>query len=229
MPWMVAMFGILVIPLGLTHIALVMSQPVVVHHWSTLALLAAAVMLPMITLTVDEVVAMGQHLRDAIRRGDRGGSAWKIFWLGGKPGDSAPDDGGPDIADLPDAPGAVVREGLVGASAPWTLVAMTLLGVWLLAAPGVFDLSIRSHSADLAHIGGAVIVVAAVVAMAEPVRLLRFLGAVAGLAVAGLALATSAPIAYVVALILTGLAVAAVSVPRGPVHETYGDWYRWTR
>ena len=63
MPWMVALFGILVVPLGLTHIALVMSQPAVVHHWSTLALLAAALMLPMITLTVDEVVAMGQHVR----------------------------------------------------------------------------------------------------------------------------------------------------------------------
>lgn len=63
MPWMVTMFGILVIPLGLSHIALVMSQPAVVHHWSTFALMAAAVMLPMITLTVDEVVAMAQHVR----------------------------------------------------------------------------------------------------------------------------------------------------------------------
>lgn len=48
MPWMVTMIGIVVIPLGLSHIILVMSQPVVVHHLSTFALLAALVMLPMI-------------------------------------------------------------------------------------------------------------------------------------------------------------------------------------
>src|SRR5690606_9676333 len=48
MPWMVTLFGILVIPLGLVHIALVISQPVVVGEWCTMCLLAAAIMLPMI-------------------------------------------------------------------------------------------------------------------------------------------------------------------------------------
>ncbi|MBW3598083.1 MAG: vitamin K epoxide reductase family protein, partial [Planctomycetes bacterium] len=62
MPWMVAFFGVLVIPLGLTHIILVISQPVVVGHWCTMCLLAAAIMLPMIPLEVDEVIAMFQHL-----------------------------------------------------------------------------------------------------------------------------------------------------------------------
>jgi hypothetical protein len=69
MPWMVTIFGILVIPLGLAHIALVMSQPVVVHEWCTMCLVAAGVMLPMIPLEADEVVAMGQHVRNSARRG----------------------------------------------------------------------------------------------------------------------------------------------------------------
>jgi hypothetical protein len=38
MPWMVMFFGILVIPLGLVHILLVISQPVVVGEWCTLGL-----------------------------------------------------------------------------------------------------------------------------------------------------------------------------------------------
>lgn len=50
MPWMVTFFGILVIPLGLVHILLVISQPVIVGEWCTLCLLAAAIMLPMIPL-----------------------------------------------------------------------------------------------------------------------------------------------------------------------------------
>ena len=48
MPRMVTFFFILVVPLGLTHIALVISQPVVVGAWCTLCLAAAAVMLVMI-------------------------------------------------------------------------------------------------------------------------------------------------------------------------------------
>ena len=229
MPWMVAMFGILVIPLGLSHIALVMSQPAVVHHWSTLALLAAAVMLPMITLTVDEVVAMGQHVRDAVRRGDREGSAWKVFWMGGQPGDSTPDEDDPKIGELPDRPGAVTAESLWGATAPWNLVAMTLLGIWLLFAPAAFDVSIRSGAADVAHIGGAVVIVAAVVAMGEPVRLLRFLGGAAGLAVAGLVFLTDPDTGYAAAVVVTGVLVAATSLRRGEVRQTYGDWELLTR
>jgi hypothetical protein len=229
MPWMVAMFGILVIPLGLSHIALVMSQPVVVHHWSTLALLAAALMLPMITLTVDEVVAMGQHVRDAMRRGDRDGSAWKVFWMGGQPGESTSDEDRPTIDQLPDDPSALVGESVLGASVPWNLAAMALAGAWLLFAPAVFDVSIRSGDADVAHIAGAVVIVAAVVAWGEPVRALRFLGGLAGLAVAGLVFVTDPEATYAAAMVVTGLAIAALSVRRGPIRQTYGNWYLLTR
>lgn len=68
------------------------------------ALLAAMVMLPMITLIVDEVVAMGQHVRDATRRGDRDGSTWKVFWLGGQAEGSTPDERTPTIAEAHDRP-----------------------------------------------------------------------------------------------------------------------------
>ncbi|MFP5320393.1 MAG: vitamin K epoxide reductase family protein [Acidimicrobiia bacterium] len=229
MPWMVTMFGILVIPLGLSHIALVMSQPVVVHHWSTLALLAAAIMLPMITLTVDEVVAMGQHVRDGIRRGDRDGSAWKVFWMGGQPGESTPDERTPSIADAHDEPGGVLRASLWGASTPWNLLAVAALGAWLLAAPAVFGVEITSGAADVAHVGGAFVVVDAVIAWGEPVRALRLLNVPAGLAVAGLVLVTDADVSYSAAVIATGLAVAALSVPRGEIRDRYGDWHLLTR
>ena len=76
MPWMVLVFGILVIPLGLVHIFLVISQPVVVGHWCTFCLLAAAVMLPMIPLAADEVVAMGQFMVQAKRKQL---NLWKAF------------------------------------------------------------------------------------------------------------------------------------------------------
>lgn len=229
MPWMVAMFGVLVIPLGLSHIALVMSQPAVVHHWSTLALFAALVMLPMITLTVDEVVAMGQHMRDAVRRGDRDGSAWKIFWMGGSAEGCTPDERSPDIGELSDRPGPVTRSMLWGATAPWNLVAVAALGVWMLFAPAVFDISIRSGAADAAHIGGAVVIVAAVIAMGEPVRLLRFLAAAGAVGAAALLLLADPDGTFAVAMVATALAIVVLSVPRGRIRDAYGDWELLTR
>lgn len=228
MPWMVTMFGILVIPLGLSHIALVMSQPAVVHHWSTLALLAAAVMLPMITLTVDEVVAMAQHVRQAVRRGDRGGSAWKVFWMGGQAVDSAPDGRTPAMVEAHDRPAAVLRASLWGAAATWNLVVVAALGVWLLFAPAAFGVDIRSGAADVAHIGGAVVIVAGVVAMAEVVRAVRLAGVVAGAGMAALVFMTDAGAGYSAAVVVTGVLVAGLSLPRGEIHETYGQWRRLT-
>ncbi|MGH7202033.1 MAG: vitamin K epoxide reductase family protein, partial [Planctomycetaceae bacterium] len=138
MPWMVAFFGVLVIPLGLTHIVLVISQPVVVGHWCTLCLLAAAIMLPMIPLQVDEVIAMGQHMVQAKRRGDRGGSLWRIFWKGGRAEGSTADDRSPELITLPERPWRVFLSSIWGMSFPWTLAASSAIGVWLMFSPAVF-------------------------------------------------------------------------------------------
>jgi Vitamin K epoxide reductase family. len=48
MPWMVGMFGFLVIPLGATSIVLIILQPLMVGTWCTLCLITAAAMLIMI-------------------------------------------------------------------------------------------------------------------------------------------------------------------------------------
>jgi hypothetical protein len=229
MPWMVAMFGILVIPLGLSHIGLVMSQPVVVHHWSTLALAAALVMLPMIVLTVDEVVAMAQHVRQAVRRGDRDGSAWKVFWMGGTGEGSAPDDRTPDIAELPERPVAVFGSSLWGANPVPNLVAVAALGVWLLAAPAVFGVSIRSGAADVAHIGGAVVIVVAVISLAEVIRPFRYANVAAALGIAATVFLTDPSLGYALTIVATAAAVAVLSLPRGPVHDSYGTWDRFIR
>lgn len=80
MPWMVLMFGFLVIPLGITSITLVILQPVMVGTWCTLCLFTAGFMLLMIPLAVDEVVAMIQFMA-AIRH--EGQPLWRTFWAGG--------------------------------------------------------------------------------------------------------------------------------------------------
>src|SRR5207245_8692812 len=75
MPWVVAAFGIVVVPLGVVSIYFIVIQPIVIGTWCTLCLLAAAAMLVMIPLTLDELVAMGQFLGQAYRRSEP-------FWRG---------------------------------------------------------------------------------------------------------------------------------------------------
>lgn len=225
MPWMVTFFGILVIPLGLVHIALVISQPVVVGAWCTLCLLAAALMLPMIPLQVDEVVAMGQNLRAAHRNGE---SVWRAFWKGGPAEGSREDERTPEMHTFPERPGPVASASLWGVSFPWTLVASAALGVGLMFVPGA--LGHTGWAAHLFHLGGALVVVVAVIAMGEPVRLGRWLNVPLGVAVALLPwLLAGGTTAGALIGTAAGLAVAALSVPRGPVTQSYGGWDRFVR
>jgi hypothetical protein len=229
MPWMVTMFGILVIPLGLSHVALVMSMPVMVGAFCTLCLLAGLVMLPMVTLTVDEVVAMGQHVKQAGHRGDHDGSWWKVFWLGGKADGCTPDERTPEVLELPDHPVRLTKASLWGASIPPALLAVTLLGIVLYAAPGLFGVTFTTAPANVAHLGGALLVVVSVVAMGEVVRPFRLLGVPAGLAVAGLVWLFDPPALYATVVAVAGVAAAALSVPRGRIRERYGSWDRIAR
>lgn len=226
MPWMVTIFGILVIPLGIAHIALVMSQPIVVHHWCSMCLLAAAVMLPMIPLEIDEVVAMLQHVRESRRRGDRDGSLWRIFWMGGSGETSQSDDRTPPIVDLPVRTKAVIGASTWGFSAPPTLIASALLGLALLAAPAVFGVAITSGAADLAHLAGAAVVVVSVISMGEVIRVARHLDIVVGIALATVWF-FDVGVGYQIVVTAIGAAVAALAWPRGRVDESYGTWDRF--
>jgi uncharacterized membrane protein len=228
MPWMVTFFGILVIPLGLTHILLVISQPVVVGEWCTLCLVAAAIMLPMIPLEVDEVFAMGQHMVLAKRRGDRGGSLWTIFWKGGHAGDATHDQRSPMLAKLPDKPWQVFVSSIWGMSFPWTLCVSAVLGIYLMASPGIFG-STQPASA-FPHLGGALIVTVSVICMGEVVRVGRYLNMLLGLAVAIFPwVLAGADTAAQISATLVGLAVTALALPRGRITEQYGLWHRFVR
>ncbi len=228
MPWMVALFGVLVIPLGLTHIALVSSMPVVVGHWCAFCLLAAAIMLPMIPLEVDEVVAMGQHLVEAKRRGDRDGSLWAIFWKGGSADGCTADDRSPDLAELPERPANVFLASVWGMTVPWTLAVSALLGAGLMFAPAVFGDAGRA--ADVAHLGGAFVVTVSVVCMAEVLRAGRWLNILLGTGIALLPwLSDGATTAGAVTATVAGLTIAGLAIPRGPKRESYGLWDRYVR
>jgi hypothetical protein len=225
MPWMVAIFGILVIPLGLTHIILVISQPLVVGHWCTMCLLAAAIMLPMIPLEVDEVVAMVQHVVQRVRRGE---SFWRVFWKGGSAEDSGQEKDSPALMELPEHPWKVFVESIRGMSFPWTLNLCAVLGILLMFVPTIFG--VDKPASDVFHFGGALVITVSVIAMGEVVRTARYLDVLLGLGLAILPwVFAPGNIAANLAGVALGGAVVLLCLPMGQQTESYGTWDPYVR
>jgi hypothetical protein len=220
MPWMVLFFGILVVPLGVTHVVLVVLQPVMVGEWCTLCLAAAAAMLLMVPLTLDEVAAMVQFMARACREGK---PLWRTFWVGdtvrgGGPDTRTPDYGAPAPSMVPPA--------VWGVTLPWTLLASTALGVWLLFAP--WALGSAGTAADSDHLAGALVITTAVTAMAEVGRPLRFINVLLGLwLVAAPWVLTGDSAGARWNDVAVGAALIVLSLPRGPVRDRYAGWDRF--
>jgi hypothetical protein len=227
MPWMVAFFGILVIPLGLVHIFLVISQPLTVGAWCTWCIAAAGVMLPMIPLEVDEVVAMGQHMVQATRRGEK---FWNVFWKGGQPVEMNNDERSPELEEMPHQFTKIFNASLWGMSAPWTLLVSIIIGVGIVALPDNMNIPIKATVADVNHLCGSLIVVVAVISMGEVVRVTRYVNILLGLALAAIPwLIEDTEISVKIIDVLAGIIVVALSVTRGIKKEQYGLWDKYVR
>lgn len=220
MPWMVAAFGIVVVPLGVVSIYFIIIQPIVIGTWCTLCLAAALAMLIMIPFTLDELVAMGQYLVQSHRRGER---VLKTFFVGGASPGSGKDSLPGFAAGLRQTAGSAAR----GVTVPWTLIASAVLGTALMFTRLLFDTV--PPMADSDHLVGALIVTVAVMAMAEVGRTLRFINVLFGawLIVAPWVLDGASMIASWVGVVI-GVLVILLSLPRGArSREHYGSWDRY--
>lgn len=74
-PWLVIVFGIDVIPLGLVSFTLVILQGIVVKFWCFLCLVTATISLILIILAYDEVLSSCIYLYEIKKRG-----SWTDFW-----------------------------------------------------------------------------------------------------------------------------------------------------
>jgi uncharacterized membrane protein len=220
MPWMVTFFGILVIPLGVTHIVLVILQPVAVGYWCTLCLAAALTMLVMIPLTVDEVVAMCQFMARAVREGK---PFWRTFWVGDTVSGGGPDTRTPRYG----APAREMAPAMIwGVTLPWNLVASMAIGVWLMFSPAVFGTDGAAANSD--HLVGAVVVMTAGIATAEVIRAARFLNTLLGMwVVAAPWLLGGFTVGAQWNGVAAGVALILLSLPRGTVRDHYGSWDRY--
>jgi len=219
MPWMVLLFGFFIIPPGVTSIVLVILQPVGVGAWCTLCLAASVVMLLMVPPALDEVIATSQFL---LRTRRERGNLWRVLWLGEG---SAREELEP--MQKRSALAEVVH-GIEVFSAPWNLLLSTFVGIWLMTAPSVLGLG--GAAADSTHIIGALVVTFAVVAFAEPARLVRILNVVFGVWVLTAPwILEGGTLGWLWSSIASGLALIVLSLRRGPVLDRYGGWQRFIR
>ncbi|WP_233355973.1 vitamin K epoxide reductase family protein [Henriciella aquimarina] len=219
MPWLVLTFGIMIVPLGVVSITFIIIQPIILGTWCTLCLIAAAAMLIQIPYSVDELLATIQFLA---RRKKKGRPVlWVLFR-----GDT--DDG--DDQRLEDEflrpPGRIFKDMVGGGMTfPWTLLASIALGVWLMFTR--VTLGSDGNLANAEHLLGALTVTVAVTALAEPTRTVRLLNIFLGMAVALMPFIVQASLLQTGADLAVGLAIAALSFPRGKINHVYGQWSRY--
>jgi hypothetical protein len=228
MPWMVAMFGVLVVPLGVVSIVLVILQPVAVGAWCTLCLVTAAAMLVMISPAIDEVVAMGQFLAAARREGQ---PFWRTFWVGGtleaygRAGSSADRNQPGASRQARTLPGRIVAAMDLD-NVPWNMLASAAMGVWLMIARAA--LGVSGAAADSDHLTGALAVTWSVIAFGEVARPARFLNVPLGLwlVAAPWLLAGDTDMSRWNDMAV-GVLLVALSIRRGRLEEHRGGWNRY--
>ena len=220
MPWMVFLFGLLIIPLGVVSVSFIIIQPPLIGALCTLCIIQATVTLILIPYSIDEVLATAQYLWRAKKAGE---PFWRTFWRGGP---ALSEDQTP-APDLDRSAASVLRDFITGGvNFPWTLVASTLLGVLLLATPLILGTEPPLYFSD--HIVGCLVIMVAVTAMAEIVRPVRFLNIVLGIWIAASPfLFVGGTMGSVIANLAIGLALIGLSLPRGTrSEEHYGGWDR---
>lgn len=84
-PWLVILFGIDVIPLGIVSVVLVIAQGTVVGSWCTLCLITAVISLALVFLAYDEVWATLKFLKRVWVRFHDPSLLWRTFCGKGSP------------------------------------------------------------------------------------------------------------------------------------------------
>lgn len=213
MPWIVALFGFLVVPVGLVSIILIMLQPLVVGYWCFWCLLTALCMLVMIALTVDEVAASIQFMRRSMKAGR---SFWDLFLNGS----SEPGEEDKRTPELDSSWKKVLSAMCWGVTVPWNLVVSALIGAWLMFSPSFFE--IEKSISNMDHILGALIVAFSVIATAEVVRKIRYLNLLFGILIFLSILFFQGTTFIIYSHIFIGLLLVVISLPKGKILERSG-------
>lgn len=208
MPWIVVLFAVLVIPLGFVSIILIMLQPILVGSWCSWCLLTALCMLIMIALTIDEMAAVWQYLVQIRKEGK---SVWDYFWKGGAP----------SVELKKEKPVTGFLEAMRGVNVPWNLFLTALLGIGVMFLEGW--LGMEGIGSDSNHVLGALFVAISVIAMAEVVRIVRYVNVALGVYfMISPAFLEGFSTWGIEMNIVVGALLILLSIPQGRIQDRYG-------
>lgn len=219
MPWMVGMFGVLVIPLGAVSIFFIIIQPIVIGTWCTLCLITAAAMVIMLPYSFDEIVAMLQFLSQARSEGQ---SLWHVFWRGGTVVGASRDPSPPlEIGGWQAARLLQQAQAL-----PKALVVSAALGVWLMFTRITLDSSGTLANSD--HLVGALVFTFSIASFAEVARPLRMINILFGIwLIAAPWFIGGGHWVAAGADTVVGILLLLLAVPRGQIRHHYNGWDRF--
>jgi len=219
MPWLVLLFGFMIIPLGAVSITFIIIQPIVLGTWCSLCLIAAAAMLLQIPYSLDEVVATIQFLH---RRAKAGHPWLRVLFTGDTDSGELKEKRGDNFLR---PPAQVLRDIIGGGvSVPWTLGLSLLVGLWLMTTR--LTLGNSGALANAEHLIGALVITITVSAFAEVIRPLRWLNALFGAALLVTPFLFNATLLSLAASWICGVALISLSVKRTSIENEYGDWNR---
>jgi hypothetical protein len=225
MPWMVLLFGVMVVPAGAVSLVLIILQPVAVGAWCGFCLLTALATLLMISPAADEVVASLQFLL----RARRAGGFWGAFWRGdaffGEEGIGYEDGTGEPRSEKAGSSSWIATALGVSHLTP-TLALCAAAGVWLMLTPAV--LGVTGAAADSAYVVGPLVISVSVVALADVARSVRWLNLPLALWLAASPwLLEGAGEASRWNSVAAALLLAVLSIPRGRIGDRFGSFTKY--
>ncbi len=216
MPWLVMLFGIMIVPLGVVSIFFIIIQPIVIGTWCTLCLIGAAAMLIQIPYSLDELVATSEFL---YRRKKQGRPLLRIFFTGDT------DDGKweGDETEFHRGAWTIIKDMLGGGvNMPWNLTLCIPIGIWLMFTRLTLDTEGGMANAD--HIIGSLVLTVLVTALAEAGRMVRYLLIPLGAALLITPFVYETSLLAMVSSIVCGVLLIALSIRKGAVTNQYGLW-----
>lgn len=222
MPWLVLLFGLIIVPLGIVSIGFIIIQPIVIGTWSTLALIGAAAMLVQIPYSVDELAASLSFLN---RRRKEGCSLLRVSLFG----DTDEGRGMTEPRHEFDRGASAILKDMWsgGVNLPWTCWLAGLIGASFMFTR--LTLGAEGAMADADHLFGALVLTVLAIAAAEVLRAARYLLIPLGLFIAGAPFVFGGDTLHTIVSLVGGLAVALLALPRGRVTQTYGSLERIIR
>lgn len=217
MPWLVLFFGFMIIPLGVVSITFIIIQPILLNTWCTLCLIAAVAMLLQIPYSFDEIVASSLFLW---RRWKAGRPVLRILFVGDTDKITKKEK---KIDDFEQSPGLVMKEIFSGGiTFPWNLILSLFVGIWLMFTR--ITLGTTNGMANADHLIGALLITITITAFSEVMRPIRFLNFILAICLLVTPFIYGATLLVTLVSWLCGIVLFILTLPRGKITNTYGEW-----